>query len=133
MRLTSPEAARAWGCVPWLPGKDEALVHPDDREALTRLRPHGRLMAHVGDVDGYLVVAEGDARFRIRPALWIPCSAPSFVPGQPVHILAQPERAAVVAEVWWHSRDARPFYFLNVGGRRSSRRYFDAELTAATP
>jgi hypothetical protein len=128
MRLNNTTATPQWGRYPWFAGTHDDLVHHDDRDALMRFGPYGRVFVRLADADDWWVIAHGEHHFRVNAVLWKPCEAPRFVPGEVVCVKARPERSATIREVWWHSNKKCPFYFLTVDGRTSTRRYFEAEL-----
>ena len=119
--------AGSWGLYPLLvPG--DPLVHPDDADRLVTLMTHGRVFQCAGEVDGWLRLRCGAVAGRVRPDRYHPVPAPAFQPGDPVREREGARRAGVVTTIWWHSIRARPMFFISVGGRERTRRYFDDEL-----
>ena len=119
--------AGSWGLYPLLvPG--DPLVHPDDADRLVTLMTHGRVFQCAGEADGWLRLRCGAVTGRVRPDRYHPVPAPAFQPGDPVREREGARRAGVVTTIWWHSARARPMFFISVGGRERTRRYFDDEL-----
>ena len=57
-------------------------------------------------------------------------AAPPFAPGSMVRLKTSGELASI-AEVHWHWNKDRPYFLVDREGRRSSRRYWTEDLTAA--
>jgi hypothetical protein len=123
--------AGSWGLHPPVePG--DPLVHPDDLDALVKLFAYGRVFHCVDDQDGWLTLRYGSTTYRVRPQHYRPVPLLSFDFGQLVQEREGARRVGVVVDILWHSTLGRPMYFIAVGGRKRSRRYFDEELSPHT-
>jgi hypothetical protein len=118
---------------PWFEEHGVSLVHPDDLEALRRLRPDGKVFDLVGHEGSYTVIGYKDLQYRVRPDILrvisnYPDARLSF--GKTVNII-EANSPAVIVDIFWHYKYDRPFFILSVDGKLKSRRYFDNELSAA--
>lgn len=121
-------SAKSFGVCNWFPEHGQHLVVDADREAFIALNPAGKIFQHVGAEGEWLVVRYGANTYRVNPDVLRPVPAPAFDVGQAV---TARDRPGVVADVTWHFKEEAPIYFLQIDGKRSSRRYSEAELVPA--
>lgn len=127
-----PMNERVWGLYPWH-GQSEAerrLVHPEDFERLKFLWPYCKVLERLGAAtqQGFILLRYAESVFRVRPELFQPVSAPAFDFGGQVRLRKDAGRTGVIAAIHWHYKQARPFFLLRLGTRRSLKRYFAEEL-----
>jgi hypothetical protein len=123
---------RVWGLFPWH-GQSEserALVHPEDFERLKLLWPYCKVLERLGDAaePGFIVLRHGESTFRVRPDLFQPVSPPVFDFGSEVCLRKDPARTGVIVAIYWHYKQARPFFLIRFGTKRTLKRYFAEEL-----
>lgn len=119
---------RSFGMCNWFPEHGKHLIADLDLVAFAALHPAGKVFQYVGSEDAWRVVQYGANTYRVSPDILKPIPTPAFEVGQPV---VARERVGVVADVTWHFKDMAPIYFLEFQGKRSSRRYSEAELLPA--
>lgn len=125
---------RVWGLYPWH-GQSEserALVHPEDFERLKLLWPYCKVLERLGEAaePGFIVLRHGESTFRVRPDLFQPVAPPAFDFGEPVCLRKDSERTGVIVAIYWHYKQARPFFLIRLGTKRSLKRYFAEELVS---
>jgi hypothetical protein len=118
-----------WALYPWFDEHGTEKVHPQDLTAFRALGPYGKVFRVGAPEPPFVVLEYGAGRYRVDPSLLKEVTDPGFAVGDPV-VLEDGTRGEV-AEVGWHHQKAEPIFFLNVGGKRKSRRYGRAELSPA--
>src|SRR5215217_7693815 len=114
---------RVWGLYPWH-GQSEAeraLVHPEDFERLKLLWPYCKVLERLGEDSegGFIVLRYGQSTFRVRPELFQPVSPPAFDIGGEVCLRKDAERTGVIVAIYWHYKQARPFFLIRLGTKRT--------------
>ena len=122
--------ASGWTLFRWLPTNDmDADVHPESLAALSAAWSLARIYRVAGRDDGYVTLAAGPLVVRVRPShLLRPVRAPRFDYGAAVTTTITSRHAGTVVEIAWHDKRAEPMFFIEVDGKRRSRRYFEDEL-----
>ena len=129
-----------YATVHWYHSDAPSSVHPDDRHlvALPKSIPPGqwprfapnREVFRVGAVGEWVELEYGAERLRIARDALRPVPAPAFDVGETVSVVRDGSSVeAVVRETRWHYKREVPYHLLTISGRKSGRRYFDAELT----
>jgi|GEM_PF-1066300 len=123
---------RRWGLYPWH-GQSESergLVHPEDFERLKLLWPYCKVLERLGEAaeQGFIVLRYGESTFRVRPELFQPVPPPAFDIGSEVRLRKDPERTGVIVAIYWHYKQAQPFFLIRLGVKRSLNRYRAEEL-----
>ncbi|MFM7202494.1 MAG: DUF6960 family protein [Myxococcota bacterium] len=121
-------SAKSFGVCNWFPEHGNHLVFDADLVTFAALRPAGKVFQYVGVEGMWRIVRYGTNTYRVSPDILKPVTAPLFEVGQPV---ATKDKAGVVADVTWHFKEMAPIYFVEFLGKRSSRRYSEAELVPA--
>lgn len=121
-------SAKSFGVCNWFPEHGQHLVADADRVAFAALNPAGKVFQCVGAEGDWLIVRYGANTYRVSSDVLKPVHAPAFDVGQTV---TAKDKSGVVADVTWHFKEATPIYFLEFDGKRSSRRYSEAELVPA--
>lgn len=117
---------------PWFIEHGARRVHPADLQRFTELIPSGKVFGVQAGAGEWVELRYGVESFRVDPALLQRVAAPAFAIGQSVsfHRNEGPQ-TGVVRGIFWHYEENRPFYILTVGGKKKSRRFWEAELTAS--
>lgn len=58
--------------------------------------------------------------------------SPNFLYGDSVVPCNHPEMVGEILEIRWHFQCNRPFYHIQINGKRKSKRYFDEDLRRCT-
>jgi hypothetical protein len=133
MSHLNEDVESSWGLYPWFEEHGAHLVHGDDVDELRKLMPYGKVFLRTGsDQDGFITIAYGTRTFRVKPDLFRSIPPITFPIGTRVTIRSK-DGDAVVDEIQWHHRDAKPIYFVRRNDKRDSRRYSSDELTLAPP
>ena len=112
----------------WFEEDGPTSIHPDDFQRLRKLSPYGKVFCTDGSEGSYVVVKYGDASFRVSlRILKRVFFSPGVLVGDTVRL--SDGTAARVLEVHWHHKNAEPIFYLEIGGKRSGRRYSLAEIT----
>lgn len=121
-----------WCLYPWFEEHGIACIHPDDLAEFKALRPDGKLFRIAGTEGDYVVLEHAGNRYWIRPPPIHPVPTPAFGYGESVWVVrGNREHRAVIREIQWHHGHGRPFFLLDVEGKRYSRRCWSEELRAA--
>lgn len=119
-----------WALFPWFEEHGAGHIHPEDLENLRKADPYGKVFQVKGEKSGFEVIEYGDLDFRVKPDLLTEVPEPTFRIGDRVRVKGEQEPATVV-EVLWHYSKQRPFFHLEVDGKRRSKRFWDEELEVA--
>lgn len=126
--VTNGSATTSFYVCNWYPEHGPHLVAGADLVAFSAFRPAGRVFQSLGTEDEWSVVRYGADTCRVDASVLKPIPAPAFGVGD---VVSASGKLGVVADVFWHFKDAAPIYFLEFGGKRSSRRYSENELAPA--
>ena len=116
-----------WGFYRGFMGRDDELVDDECREAFYSIKPHGKVF-HCTNVNGEMLTVEyGEKRFKVNSKLYQLAEEPKFKVGDLVEIIEK-NIGGRIEDVFWHIKNAEPYYILEVQGRKSSRWYTDRDL-----
>lgn len=116
-----------WGFYRGFMGRDDELVDDECREDFYSIKPHGKVF-HCTDVNGEMLTIEyGEKRFKVNSKLYRLAEEPKFKVGDLVEIVEK-NIGGRIEDVFWHIKNAEPYYTLEVQGRKSGRWYKDYEL-----
>ncbi len=107
-----------------------SAIHPSDVDAVRQAYPRGwqllcfRYRGRDGDYD---VLDDGERSVRVRGAVVVPVPRPRYEHGQRVYA-PRKQAHGVVRRVLWNWERKQPYYVLDVNGRQSGFRYYDADL-----
>jgi hypothetical protein len=122
---------KTWGVFPWFAedGLDE--IHPDDHK-LTSPNPfYGHLFRILYSDDEYLAIEGAYGMFRVKPRLFRQVQSAQFSFGDAVQTtLSNSPKVGSIKEIRWHHKQQREFYFIEVGGKTVSKRYWAEDLVA---
>lgn len=117
-------ADREWGlCGDWAPENSDLF----QRIVSYRLVERVDAASAPREGEGAIIVAPAPGRVVAAEAIQ-PVGTPEYDYGQVVAPRDHPEMRGVVDLIGWHFKYERCFYFIVVGGKRRSRRYFADEL-----
>ena len=77
--------------------------------------------------EGTITLKYGGKEFRVNPRLYRVVNEPKYKLGDKVEIIKKSLIGEIV-EVNWHIKDNAPFYFIEIQGKKSGKRYKDCEL-----
>jgi hypothetical protein len=122
-------SAGDWGLFQWFEEHGLDLIHPDDRDSMRQLMPNGKLFEVIGKDGGYITLRYAEHRYRVKPALFRPVSAPPFSFGGCVRIRKGGNViSATICDIMWHFQKAEPFYYLWTGGKRLKKQYWSRDF-----
>jgi hypothetical protein len=116
-----------WVLYPWFEEHGTALVHPEDLDRFRRLSPYGKVFEKVGDDGDFVVLLAGHDTFRVKPDLMTTVEPPAFGYGQQATVRSK-GTVGTVADIRWHHAQRRPFFHLEVNGKRIASRYWAEDL-----
>ena len=118
---------KTWGLYQCFQGTDDKMVDSDCREDFFALQPNGKVFQCISAHGNMITLKYGEKVFRVNPKLYKIVREPLYKVGDKVEIV---EKSIVgqIADVNWHIKDDIPFYFLEVGGKKSGKRYKDYDL-----
>lgn len=121
-----------YGVYLWWPERGEAMFHPDDVQLALKLIPSRRVFRRETFLDGYVVLAYGSHRLRLRPTLFLPAQSDGFEIGDQVQVLSRcgKNRPLIgrIAHMLWHVRGKRIEYLVRHVDRALPRLYSAADL-----
>ena len=131
--MSSLSNSSSWGFQPWSPEHSvyhgTSVIHPDDFERWVEQYPYGGVFECIGREDGYLVLSTGSSRFRVKPNLFKPIAKEVKPLGTQIVIESKgTSKNASIVDIRWHHQKGEPYYFVEVDGKRLSKRYFNADL-----
>jgi hypothetical protein len=83
----------------------------------------------IREQDGRFWLGGPDHQLSVAPDQLLNVGALPF--GRGDHVRLTDGRVATIVDCVWHYKQQQPMYFLAFDGKKSSRRYFPEELTAA--
>lgn len=109
-----------YGCFQRWPQDGQGWIHPHDVPTVSRLLPSERVFRRVGFDGAYYHYRYGNARFRLRPVLWLTVKPEGFDVGDLVETVGLGfERELFVAEIcgmYFVARKGRIAYRLRRAG-----------------
>jgi hypothetical protein len=123
-----PGCSSEWGLCTWFREPDAHLVHPEDLERLGALDPYGKVFYRTGIEGEYVVLQYGEHLFRVLPDRYVPIEVLPLRIGTRVRLKNQPERIGVVSDIYWHTKQGKPFYHVRFGEKKSSKRYWEEDF-----
>ena len=116
-----------WGLYQCFKGIDDEMVDFDCREDFFALQPNGKVFQCISTHEEKITLKYGGKVFQVNPKLYKIVREPLYKMGDRVEII---EKSLVgqISDVHWHIKDDAPFYFVEVGGKKSGKRYWDYDL-----
>ena len=85
----------------------------------------------IEEKEEYIVVQSlgGKAKFRLKREIYEIKNKPKFNIGDKVKLIKYPDKKATVRKIYWHDKDKRIYYLLDVENdkRKSASRYYEDE------
>jgi len=121
------ELMGTYGTYMWFPEHGTHLIKASD---LAEFSPPGcKVFKCVGIESPWLVLEYAGKRAHVLPDRFRAVTAPSFSIGDRVRAPRHgAEQSGEVADIYWHFKNAEPYYYVTFDGRRSNRRYTASEL-----
>lgn len=116
-----------WGIYQGFPGIHDEMIDTSDREAFFAMKPNGKVFQCVSVIEGMLILQYGERKFKVNPKLYKVVCEPKYKLGDQVEIIEKSLIGKII-EINWHIKDNSPFYFLEIQGKKHSRRYRDMEI-----
>ena len=116
-----------WGTYPWFAECGVDLIHPDDLEAFKQEVNNSKVFECIIEEKTYMTISYNNKRYRVKSKLFQPVPVPKYNFGEMVKIRKNGE-AAVITDIMWHYGGKKHYYFLAIGNKKKSRRYWEAEL-----
>lgn len=123
----SEVAEGTWGLYPWFEEHGVHCVHSNDIDDFRTLSPYGKVFLCTGQENEFIKLTYGERTFRVKPDLFSSVPSIQFPIGTKV-VIRSKNSDAIVDEIHWHHRDAKPIYFVRRDGKRDSRRYSSDDL-----
>lgn len=112
-----------WGLYPWFAQDGLDMIAPADRIRFEQLQPYGKVFYCLAADEQYITLQYGDNTYRVSPRLFQPVPAPPFSFGETVQI-KKTGTPAIIRDIHWHHKEATHIYYVEVDGKRKSKRYF---------
>lgn len=116
-----------WGMYPWFVERGMEFIHPDDLEAFKSEASNCKVFECIKKND-YLTLRYNDRCYRVKDKLFRPVPTPKFHFGEKV-IINGKDKQAIITDIMWHTDKHEHYYFISIGGKKKSKRFFDLELS----
>jgi hypothetical protein len=119
-----------WGIFPWSIERGEQHIHPEDLEEIKTCFLGLKVFNCVKEENGFLFLKYGKEILRVLPELYKNIDPPKYCIGDVVEILngsSQGEKAIIVG-MYWHLKNQSVIYYLKIGEKVKSRRYWDTDI-----
>lgn len=115
-----------YGICNWWPESGMNLINPTDVGKFMDLLPAGKVFKCI-EMDGvWIKISYGIDVYVVDRTVITPIPTIKFNMGQSVMALG---KIGTITNIIWHFKNAAPMYFLTFGGKASSRRYYEEELS----
>ncbi len=126
-------SVNGWGLYQWSPEHQEhhgaEMIHPNDLANWNSRHPYGGYFECLGVEDGYLVLGDGKAKYRVKSQLYREVDAPCKRIGDVVEVESKGQiMEAVVVGIQWHHQKSEPFYLIEKDGKQSSKQYWSSDF-----
>ena len=116
-----------WGLYQCFQGIDNEMGDADCREDFFALQPNGKVFQCILTHEGMIILKYGEKTFRVNPKFYKRVKKPLYKVGDKVEIIDK-SLVGQILDVNWHIKDNTPFYFVEVNGKKSGKRYRDCDL-----
>lgn len=127
MRRMVMDYINTWGLYQCFQGIDNEMVDADCREDFFALQPNGKVFQCISTHEGMITLKYGEKTFRVNPKFYKRIKKPLYKVGDKVEIIDK-SLVGQILDVNWHIKDNTPFYFVEVNGKKSGKRYRDCDL-----
>ena len=126
-----------YGYYPHWPENGNDWVHPEDVEPARQMIPSQRVFRRDGESGRFFVLHYGEARLRVKPALWIEVPWEGFEIGDWVEVLARgmhnAPRTGIIREMLWDDRAEAIRYQIQEQDQLASEFYGREDLRHVEP
>ncbi len=116
-----------WGLYQCFRGIDDEMIDSECRVEFFELRPNGKVFQCISTQDEKIILKYGEKAFQVNPRLYKIVKEPLYKVGETVEIIEKSTVGQIV-DVNWHIKNNAPFYFVEVDGKKSGKRYMDFDL-----
>lgn len=116
-----------WGRYPWFVERGIELIHPDDLESFKSEVNNCKVFECIEERD-YLTLRYNNRYYRVKAKGFKPVPNPKFDFGQNV-IMNGKDEEAIITDIMWHVSNHEHYYFISIGKKKKSKRFFDSELS----
>lgn len=117
-----------WGLYPWFESDDINLIHESYRDRLISLQPYGKLFECIGVEQDYIVIQYNFENFKVKPLLYKQVPPPIYTFGETVILVNHPNIEGSICDIHWHHKYEKEIYYLELNGKKKSKRYFREDL-----
>lgn len=118
---------KTYGIYQCFQGIDDDMVDSDCRENFFALQPNGKVFQCITVCEDMITLKYGEEVFRVNPKLYKMVREPLYKVGDKVEIIAK-SIVGQITDVNWHIKDDAPFYYIDISGKKSGKRYKDFDL-----
>lgn len=116
-----------WGRYPWFIESGIELIYPDDLEIFKSEANNCKVFECIEE-GVYLTLRYSNKYYRVKAKLFKPVPSPKFDFGQKVIINGKDEEA-IITDIMWHLSNQEHYYFISIGKKKKSKRFFESELS----
>ncbi|GKX55263.1 hypothetical protein SOASR030_13750 [Leminorella grimontii] len=128
--VTNLDLQGRWGLYPWFDGNDVDFICPDDVERARKLVLYGKVFYCEKQCGDFIVLIYGDCSLKVNPCLFKPVRDIRFSIGDKISVSPLlSSKEGVILNIEWHHKRDEPIYYLSFNGNKSSKRYFENELS----
>ncbi len=114
-----------WGVYRYFDNKD--MVNQEDWEIFCSLGPGAKVFECVSEEKDVLGLKYGNKIFQAYSRSYKVVPEPLYKLGEHVYI-PRKEKKGIIINIEWHSKNKAHMYFLEIDGKKYSRRYYENEL-----
>ena len=116
-----------WGYYRGFVGISDGMVDDECREAFNSIHPHGKVFYCTGVNGEMLTIVYGEKSFKVNSKLYQCVEEPRFKVGELVEVIEK-NIGGRIEDIFWHVKNAEPYYILEIQGRKSGMWYKDCDL-----
>lgn len=121
----------SWGIYSWFPESGWNLIAQENIKKFQELSPYGKVFECIEEKGTLIWIQYGDQTFCVNSKLFQRVEKPLFKIGEKIRIKKTPEIVGEVKDIFWHFKMHRCYYFLEIEGKKKSKRYMDEEIEPA--
>jgi hypothetical protein len=120
-----------WGGIPIKGiknGEYQNYIHPEDIYIMNNIQQP--VVEIIGKNSGYLIIKSDNYICRIDPTIIQECKRPIFFINDKVKFLNSKDfiEFGIIKDLYWHNKDRKYVYNIEVNGKMKGRRYYDEDL-----
>ncbi len=124
----SKELKGTYGLYPWFAEHGYDLIKSEDVEAFIRLSPFGKVFECIEKNEEFITLKYAENTYSVKALIYKKVENPLFIYGTEV-IIKNSNQVAIIRDIHWHYKSNEPIYYIEINGKRKSKRYFEHELT----